>query len=435
MELHNYQKEAVEKIITTKKIGLFFEMGIGKTAIVLTAIQKLINIGKVNKVIVLAPKLVAQNVWSVESEKWTLTLDICIVSGSAAKRKKLLDEHHNVYVISRDLTKWLKDNNYFKNTDMLVIDESSAFKNASTQRFKSIKYVSQYMKYVVLMSGTPINNYIDIWSQVYLLDGGMRLGKYITKYKQEYFIPRLINGYLIYNDIKENAKEIINDKIKDICISMKTQDYVELPKLIINDIKIKLGKASLDTYKKMKKTYTVGEVTAMNAGVVCQKLMQISSGFLYDEKGQCLEFGTEKIDMLKEIIENVDKQVIVFCTFKRNKELLSQLESSIELSSDKNIMDFLNGKYKVGYAHCSQAGYGINLQSATSNIIFLDIPWSNEMYLQAVGRVYRQGQEHTVVVNRLVADGTIDERICNVLAEKESFRKSMMEAVKMEISG
>ena len=431
LELHGYQKRAVDYIVNKLRCALWLDLGLGKTAITLKAIEKLKERGEVKKVVVIAPQRLLKSVWVWECLKWT-KLSIKVVDGSPVTRVKKMNEPADIYVVSRDLMKWAVANKLFANTNMVVIDESSGFGSSKSERFRELRKVIFGISRVVLLSATPADNYIKLWSQIYLLDGGKRLGKYITKYREKYFNYRIINGIVVYTDLHDGAKEEINKLVSDVCMSMSAEDYLQLPELRINDIKIDLNAGTMAKYKRFKKSYVYEDIAAANAAVLTNKLQQLSAGFLYDERGAAVEISHEKMDALKEMLEEIPGQVLIFSTYKRNNKYLDEFARA--LSSDKAVEDFTRGKFRVAYANAVSAGYGLNLQCA-STVIFLDLVWSYEVYKQAIGRVYRQGQAQRVTVHRLVASGTIDERIVSVLERKADDSNALMEAVKAEIKG
>ena len=426
--LHEYQRRAVESIKENKRLALWLEMGMGKTRIVLEAIKEL---GRPRTLIV-APATVVRNVWKQEAAKWTPDTKVSIVDGDPRKRAARLTKEADVYVISRDNLKWLYGQKT-KPYEVLVIDESTSFKNPSTVRFKTIKKLLAQFSRIYILSGTPnANGYIDLWAQYYILDCGIRLGRYITPYKERYFNYRIINGYAVYTTPKKGAVKAITEKIKDITFSLTAADYLQLPEKIDNVIEVQQTEKEKEAYKELKKTYIYGqEVTAQNAAALYQKLAQLAGGFLYTDDGEVINIGTGKLDTVREIVECEPDNVLVFYKYKRDKELLIKDGARI-IETTKDIDDWNAGKIHYAAASPEVIGRGNNLQAGGHHIVWYSLPWSLEIYQQANARLYRQGQEHPVTITHLLTEGTIDGEIYKALKDKKVNLDTLLKAVESQ---
>lgn len=444
----NYQQYSINHIIDHKASGLFLDMGMGKTVSTLTAIDNLIFLGEVNKVLVIAPLRVAEDTWSTEVEKWDHLKHIRVskVLGTKRQRKEALIKDADVYVTNRENVEWLVTECFESWIwDMVIIDELSSFKSSKAKRFRALKKVRPYFKRIVGLTGTPApNSLIDLWPQIYLLDGGKRLGKTITGFKDRYFNPGRRNGYVVYNwELKEGAEEEIQNKISDICISMKADDYLDLPERIDNKVEIFLSKKDLDTYKKLEKDLIIelGEedITAANAAVLTNKLLQMANGAIYSETKEVVNIHDEKLEKLEEIIDTSNgKSVLVFYNFKhdynRISEMLTKKKVTYQtLNTSEDIKKWNDGEIQVALLHPASAGHGLNLQYGGNIIVWFGLTWSLELYQQANARLHRQGQKETVIIHHLIAKGTVDEDVMNALANKEINQNMLLEAVKARL--
>lgn len=440
-----YQQYAIEQIIKKPKIGLMLDMGLGKSVITLTAIEKLINdYFVVNKVLVIAPLRVAESTWESEINKWEHLKSVTIskILGSEKERLKALKSVADIYIINRENVVWLVNIVRSKwNFDMIVIDESSSFKNHTSKRFKALKRVLPKIKRLVELTGTPApNSMLDLWAQIYLLDSGARLEKTIGAFRKKYFTPGFSNGYTVYNwNMNKGADKEITKCISDICISMKSEDYLDLPDIIYNEVVVNLAKNELALYKKFEKDLIINinenEIAATSAGVLSNKLLQMSNGFLYDENGVAVTIHNAKIDALKEIIElNEEKNILVFYWFKHDVEVLKkELKNATELKSTQDIEDWNKGKISIMLVHPASAGHGLNLQYGGNIVVWYGLTWSLELYQQANKRLHRSGQTHNVIIHHLVAKGTIDEDVMIALKTKTAGQNKMLAAIKARI--
>lgn len=450
IDLHSYQRAAIDHIIRHTHCALFLECGLGKTVSTLTAINKLMYEElAINKVLVIAPKRVAESVWDSEVRKWEHLqhLKVSKVVGDAKTRLNALQTHADIYTIGRDNIAWLCKFYEGKRMpfDMLVIDELSSFKNHKSVRFKSLRVVQPQFLRVVGLTGTPApNGLIDLWAQIYLLDRGERLGKFITRYRDEYFRPGRRNGAVIYTyDLRKGADEAIHKKIGDICMSMKAKDYLTLPKRITNIIRIEFDEKLRKQYDDFEKEQILSvledgaEITALSAATLSNKLLQFANGAIYDEVGSVHHVHDLKIEATKELLDDANgKPVLIAWTFKHDRDRLMEALRSYhprELKNSKDIEDWNAGKIPVLLMHPASGGHGLNLQAGGHIIIWFGQTWSLELEQQFNARLDRQGQTESVIVNKIVATRTIDEDVMKAILNKDRSQEKLMEAVKARI--
>lgn len=442
---HSYQEIAIEKIYDTPKAGLFLDMGLGKTVITLTAVDDLMyNRFEISKVLVIAPLRVAEDTWSRESEKWDHLkhLKIAKILGSPTQRRKALAQEADIYVINRENVVWLTDelsqigNGW--DFDMVVIDELSSFKSAKAQRFKALrKYITRSAR-VVGLTGTPApNGLIDLWSQIYLLDGGERLGKTLTGFRERYFNPNQRNQTTIFNyKPKPEAEDSINARIGDICISMRAEDWLEMPERLDNIQTVRLSVAEKAGYDKFEKesymAFMEGEVTATSAATLTNKLLQYCNGAMYLPDGNYVSTSDKKMDALDEIIDvSNGKPILCFYSYRHDLERIEKrFPFARKLKDSKDIKRWNNGEIPLLLAHPAGAGHGLNLQAGGSIIVWFGLTWSLELYQQANARLYRQGQENTVIIHHLITEGTADEKVLGSLQGKKDVQDELLDSLK-----
>lgn len=446
---HDYQKYAIDYIKSHRICALLLDMGLGKSSITLTAINDLIfDEFDITKVLVIGPKRVVECTWPEELKKWDhlSSLTYSLVAGNERERKRALRTPANIYLISRDNVQWLiEKSGVVFDFDMIVIDELSSFKNYQAKRFKSLMKVRAKASRIVGLTGTPSpNSLMDLYSEIKLLDGGKRLGKFITQYRECYFVPDRMNGSIIYSYRPlPGAEEFIYRKISDITVSMKAIDHLDMPSLISNRYTVYMDEAEKRKYESLKKEMMLelpeGEVTAANAASLSNKLLQLSSGALYDDRKSTVKVHERKLDALEDIIEAANgKPVLVAYWFKhdlaRIEERLKKLKVPYgKLDEEKQIVKWNRKELMVGLIHPASAGHGLNLQAGGNHIVWFSLTWSLELYLQTNARLYRQGQkEKTVIVQHIVADGTIDERVLSALEKKDEGQSSLIDAVKAQ---
>lgn len=416
--------------------------GLGKTVSTLMAIESLIyDRLEVKKVLLIAPKKVAESTWSQEASKWSQTQNLRIsqVLGSAKDREQALRADADIYVMNRENVIWLCDKYKGKPLpfDMLVIDESSSFKNPQAKRFKALK--RHTFDRVVLLTGTPApNTLMDLWPQIYLLDKGERLGRTITEYRRRYFRPDKTNGHVVFSyALNPGADSQIYGRITDICMSLKAKDYLTLPDRIDNVIEVVMSDSEKEKYKTMEKEHVLGlgqenEISALNAASVANKLLQMANGYVYDDEGNLVHIHDQKIDRLKELVDvNEGKPMLVFYNYKHDLAAIKEaFPKATELSDDNDVADWNKGKIQMLLAHPASAGYGLNLQAGGHIIVWYGLTWSLEQYQQANARLHRQGQTEPVIVHHLVTKGTMDEQVMRSLSRKEESQDALLEAIK-----
>lgn len=439
---HPYQSVAIKQILAHTHYGLLLDMGLGKTVSTLMAIESLIyDRLEVKKVLLIAPKKVAESTWSQEASKWaqTRSLRISQVLGSAKDREQALQADADIYVMNRENVIWLCDKYKGKPLpfDMLVIDESSSFKNPQAKRFKALK--RRTFDRVVLLTGTPApNTLMDLWPQIYLLDKGERLGRTITEYRRRYFRPDKTNGHVVFSyALNPGADSQIYGRITDICMSLKAKDYLTLPDRIDNVIEVVMLDSEKEKYKTMEKEHVLGlgqenEISALNAASVANKLLQMANGYVYDDEGNLVHIHDQKIDRLKELVDvNEGKPMLVFYNYKHDLAAIKEaFPKATELSDDNDVADWNQGRIQMLLAHPASAGYGLNLQAGGHIIVWYGLTWSLEQYQQANARLHRQGQTEPVIVHHLVTKGTMDEQVMRSLSRKEESQDALLEAIK-----
>ena len=452
-DLHDYQIAAVEHIMDNTHAALFLEMGLGKTVSSLTAIKKLMfEELEIVKTLVIGPKRVVESVWEAECEKWEHLKDLKVskIIGTAKQRKEALRKNADIYLISRDNISWLCGlyGGSMLPFDMLVVDELSSFKNPKSIRFKALRGVQPSFKRVIGLTGTPApNGLIDLWSQVYLLDRGERLGKFITRFREEYFKPGKRNGAIVYKyELAADGEARIHEKIGDICMSMKAKDYLSLPGRIDNVIKIVLPpdiQAKYEAFERDQVLRLFAEqpedeaITAVSAAALSNKLLQFANGAVYDENKDWHVVHDLKIEALKEIIEDANgKPVLVAYTYQHDMHRIKEALKSykpVQLKSDQDVKDWNSGKIQVMIMHPASGCHGLNLQAGGHIIVWFGQSWSLELEQQLNARLDRQGQENVVVINKLVASKTMDEDVIKAQESKSAKKDSLMEAVKAKI--
>lgn len=446
---HNYQQFAIDFITNNPIVAILLDMGMGKTAITLMAIQYLMyETFEVSKVLVICPLRVTRT-WKDEIGKWEQLqgLRYSIVTGTATQRKKALAADADIYIINRENVPWLVDKSGVPfSFDMVVIDELSSFKNHQTARHKALMKVRSGIQRIVGLTGTPASQgLMDLFAEFKVLDMGQRLGRFIGQYRLNYFRPDKVNGNIVYSyKLLPGAEEKIYEKIQDITISMKAVDFLDMPELISNEYPVYLDAEEMDKYESMKKDLILStpehEVTAANAASLVNKLSQMANGAVYTDDENTITFHDKKLDALEDIIESANgKPILVAYWFKHDyTRIVSRLNQIgvkyMKIDSDESITKWNNKEIPVALIHPASAGYGLNLQQGGNTMVWFGITWSLELYQQCVCRLYRQGQtEGTVTIIHLISKGTIDEKIMKALSEKDNTQASLIDAVKAEI--
>lgn len=446
---HNYQQFAIDFISNNPIAAILLDMGMGKTAITLMAIQYLMyETFEVSKVLVICPLRVTRT-WRDEIQKWEQLhgLRFSVVTGTAAQRKKALSTDSDIYIINRENVPWLVDKSGVPfSFDMVVIDELSSFKNHQTARHKALMKVRSQIQRIVGLTGTPASQgLMDLFAEFKVLDMGQRLGRFIGQYRLNYFRPDKVNGNIVYSyKLLPGAEEKIYEKIQDITISMKAVDFLDMPELISNEYPVYLDEAEMDKYESLKKDLILStpehEVTAANAASLVNKLSQMANGAVYTDDENTITFHDKKLDALEDIIESANgKPILVAYWFKHDyQRIVARLNQIgvkyMKIDSDESITKWNNREIPVALIHPASAGHGLNLQQGGNTMVWFGITWSLELYQQCVCRLYRQGQtEGTVTIIHLISQGTIDEKIMKALSEKDNTQASLIDAVKAEI--
>lgn len=438
---HDYQTRAKDFILEHPKAGMLLEMGLGKTVITLTAIDVLINeLFEVDRVLVIAPKRVAEDTWTREHAKWDHLrhLRVSKVLGSPEQRRRALAVDADIYVIGRDNVVWLVGQcRQSWPFDMVVIDELSSFKNPQAKRFRALKKVIPKASRVVGLTGTPsANGLMDLWAEIYLLDRGERLGHTLGAYREKYFRPGARNGYVVFKwEPLRGSREKIEAAISDICISMSADDYLTLPKRIDNLIPVKLSPQEMKQYKTMEAEQLLHiddeDVVALNAAAVMTKLLQIANGSVYSHEGNVVRLHDAKLEALLEIIDTTDSPVLIFYSYKHDLAAIkAAIPGARTLDGPEDIAEWNAGRVQVLLAHPASVGYGLNLQEGGHVIVWYGLTWSLELYQQANARLYRQGQDKPVIIHHLIAEGTVDEQVMRALQEKDMSQAALMAALK-----
>lgn len=442
---HNYQSYAIDYIETHPIAAVLLDMGLGKTVISLTAIADLLfDSFEAHRILVVAPLRVARDTWPAEISKWQHLkhLTYAVAVGTVKERKAALSAGADITIINRENLGWLIDSSGFDfNYDMVIIDELSSFKNHKSKRFQSLMKVRPKVKRIIGLTGTPSSNgLMDLWAEFKLLDFGERLGRFITHYRNNYFIPDKRNGEIIYSyKPMPYAEDAIYRKISDITISMKSTDHLQMPELITSQYEVQLSEDEEQRYEELKADFILelpeGEITAANAASLTGKLSQLANGAIYDDEGNIVEFHDRKLDALEDIIESANgKPLLVAYWFKHDLQRIKKRFDVREIKTSKDIIDWNNGDIPVAVIHPASAGHGLNLQAGGSTLIWFGLTWSLELYQQTNARLWRQGQSSgTVVIEHIITKGTIDERILKALSLKEVSQNALIDAVKANL--
>ena len=443
---HEYQTYATNFILEHPVAAVLLEMGLGKSVITLTAIYELmLNRFEVQKVLVIAPLRVARDTWPAEIEKWEhlegLTYSVAI--GTEAERLAALKRPAHLYLINRENVDWLitKSGVPF-DFDMVVIDELSSFKSHTAKRFKSLLKVRPTVKRMVGLTGTPSSNgLMDLWAEFRVLDMGQRLGRYITHYRNNFFVPDKRNQQMVFSyKPRPGAEDAIYRLISDITISMKSADFLKMPKCIINEVPVALSEKEWSVYQALKEDMVVDlkdeEIDAVNAAALSGKLLQMANGAVYNEEKEVIHIHDRKLDALEDLIEGANgKPVIVAYWYNHDLQRIKERFSVREIKTSQDIKDWNNGEIPVAVIHPASAGHGLNIQFGGSMIIWFGLTWSLELYQQTNARLWRQGQQSTVVIHHIITKDTIDEDVMKALRKKEKIQSALIDSVKARIGG
>jgi len=449
---HDYQQYASDFIEIHPVAAVLLQMGLGKTIITLTAVHNLLfDSFEVRKVLVIAPLRVARDTWPAEIGKWDhlKLLRASVAVGNTTDRISALKRKADLYIINRENVQWLIEESALPfDFDMVVVDELSSFKNHRSKRFRALMKRRPLVKRIVGLTGTPASNgLIDLWAQFKLLDKGVRLGRFIGAYRDAYFTADKRSGQIVFSyKPAPGAEERIYRAIEDITISMKAQDHIRMPELVTNEYKVCLSDEERSAYEKLRKELVLdasgGQVTAANAASLSGKLLQLANGAVYTDGGTTIAVHDRKLEALEDLIEAANGQsVLIAYWFKHDlARITGRLEklglSFSNLDSSESLLRWNKGELQAGLIHPASAGHGLNLQGGGSFLIWFGLTWSLELYQQTVARLWRQGQKaQTVVVQHIITDKTIDERIMRVLSGKAETQDALIEAVKAELAG
>lgn len=434
--LHQYQLDAIDYIKGRPKCGLFLDMGLGKTGTTLTAISDLFFDIEISKVLIIAPLRVANTVWRQESQKWEHLnhLEIGIATGSAKNRTSVINANYPITIINRECLVWLCDNHPF-DYDMVVIDESSKFKSHASKAFKALKKQLNYIDRMVLLTGTPSpQGIMDIWSQIYLIDKGERLGKTISSFRSRFFdmSPWSRHVYLP----RPQSHEIVQTLISDICMSMTAQDKLSLPDVVYTTHLIELSTNLLVRYRKFAKDFilevgAVDDISASTAAVLTNKLLQFCNGNIYDNDGNATHIHDLKLQALREILDdNPNDNILLAYNFKTDiEDIKKEFPEAVELNDD-NLTDWDEGKIRLLCAHPASAGHGLNIQKGGSIVVWYGLTWSLELYQQFNARLARQGQNNTVRIVHLAIKDCMDEQVIQALDDKNKIQSYLIDHLK-----
>lgn len=445
-----HQKIADEFIQQHDRCAIFLSMGLGKTIITLSHLDRLINEEfAIKKALVICPKLVCHT-WCEEIRKWDLNLTYSIVLGNPQQRRSALQTEADIYIINRENVVWLiEESGTPWDYDCVVIDELSSFKSSSSKRWRALRKVIFQSTYVYGLTGTPAGNgYLDLWPEIYLIDRGERLGRTFTAYKQDFFTPGAHKGYVVYEwKLKHGAQKTIDNLLGDICLSMSKEDWLNMPPITYNNIKVELTSKARREYERFKAdrilpvvSNAIAEsmdddydsaIVAEMAAQVTSKLLQMANGNVYDDQRGVVHLHDCKIDALKELADTVaPTPLLVFYSFRHDLAALKEAFPKAEEMSEDVIEKWNNGDIPMLLAHPASAGYGLNLQQGSNMIVWYGLPWSLELYQQANARLYRLGQEKPVIIHHLITEDTVDERVVKALQQKDITQRELLDSLK-----
>lgn len=444
-EPHNYQQFATDFILEHPISCLMLDMGLGKTVITLTALWQLaLDSFDVSRILVIAPKRVAEDTWPKELSKWEHLsgLDATLVMGTQAEREAALHQQTFLYIINRENVSWLVANHPW-DFDMVVIDELSSFKSNQAQRFKAMKKVRPLVSRIVGLTGTPApNSLLDLWPEMYLMDMGQRLGRFIGGFRDRFFTPDKRNREIIYSyKPREGAEEAIYSLISDICISMKAVDYLDMPELIMNRVEVSMDSREQKIYDDFQRNMVVSlqgeELDAVNAAALSGKLTQMANGAVYGENRKVLHIHDRKLDALEDLMEAANgKPLLVAYWYEHDlQRIKARFKNARCIDTTQDIDDWNAGRITLALIHPASAGHGLNLQEGGCTIVWFGLTWSLELYQQLNARLWRQGQKHTVVIHHIVTKGTHDEDVLRALDNKDTRQSALIDAVRARLEG
>ncbi|SDT85784.1 DEAD/DEAH box helicase [Schaalia radingae] len=440
---HDYQLQATRFIVEHKQAALLLQMGLGKTVITLTAVKQLFDDFAVDRVLIVAPLRVARDTWPDEIRKWDHLkgLSYSVIVGTREERIEALKADADVYIVNRENIPWLVNTVRGWPFDMIILDEMSSFKNHQSKRFKALRKARPHVRRIVGLTGTPApNGLLDLWAQYRLLDEGVRLGTRITKYRDRYFDPDKRSQTQIFTyKPKPGGENAIYERIRDITLSMKTSDHLQLPPVTYTRRVVTMSPGEQQVYDRLKRDMVVSlggsVVDAANAAVLSGKLLQLASGAIYSDDGEPLVVHSRKLDALEDIVEAANGQpVMVAYWFKHDAErILERFPSAVELKSSEDFHRWNAGNIPLALIHPASAGHGLNLQHGGHILVWFSLTWSLELYQQANARLYRQGQSWPVSVVHVVCSGSIDEQVLDALERKDTSQSALVDAVRASL--
>lgn len=462
-----HQQIAFDFCMAHERAGLFIGMGLGKTVVSLSVFAAYKwDLFTAKRALVIAPKNVAQNVWAQECKKWDHTKNIrcSVILGSAKQRRQALEKDADLYIINRENVVWLLEElGDLSKFDMVIIDELSSFKSSTSKRWKALRKAVLPVRYVLGLTGTPApNSYLDLWPQVYLLDGGARLGKKITDYRMRYFSMGAHKGHIVYEwKLRIGAQDAINRKLSDLCLSMSAEDWLDLPPIIYNTVPVEMDDVGRLAYEKFKADKVIpllandagyqmlnprnieeletmtSAIKADTAAVVGGKLLQMANGAVYDENRCAVPIHDAKLDALAELVDiNAGNNLLVFYAYQHDKDrILQKFPKAREFSGPQDVEDWNAGKIPMLLCHPASTGHGLNLQQGGHIIVWFGLTWSLELYQQANARLPRPGQKESVIIHHLICRGTIDEKAMLALQDKNAGQNVLLDALKGYLKG
>ena len=445
---HPYQSYCISRIVDTPALGLYLDMGLGKTAITLTAVSDLIyNRFQVRRCLIIAPKKVAEATWNMEAEKWEHLkhLRFSKILGTQQQRIRAACAAADIYIVNRENVVWLVD--YFRNDwpfDMVVIDESSSFKNSRAKRFKALTWIRPHVSRLIELTGTPAPNGLqDLWAQLFLLDGGQRLGRTVTGFRERYFSANTHGGHFTTYEAKADAQESIQQKIGDICVSMKSEDYLQLPDLVYDVVPVQLDPKAAKAYAEMEREMLLqideAVIDAGSAAALSNKLLQLCNGAVYDAEGRVIPLHDCKLEAFTELIEQLNGQpALVFYNFQHDRDRLMMLCAKLKLrarllKTPEDAAAWNRRELDILLAHPASAAYGLNLQQGGNHVIWFGLNWSLELFQQANKRLHRQGQTAAVIVHELAVTESRDMDVIAALEDKDATQNALIESLKVRI--
>jgi len=450
-EPREHQKIAAQFLQTHKRAGLFLDMGLGKTVVTLTHVKELIDNFAVDKVLVIAPLRVAQDTWSRESMKWDHLHELAVsrVLGTAAQRKAALETKADVYVINRENVQWLVE--FLGKSwpfDMVVIDELSSFKSSGSKRWRCLKRVIKLCRYVIGLTGTPApNGYIDLWPEIYMLDGGERLGRTLGEFRTRYFSPGAHKGHIVYEwKLKPGAKGEIDRKLSDLCLSMSKDDWLQLPPVLVNIVIVRMNDQERRNYDHLKADKVLpllagrvsdlrdfdSAVVGTTAATLSGKLLQLANGAAYDDNGSVFRVHDRKLDALEDIRAEAHGQpLLVFYSYKHDKDrILERFPDAVVMEGSGTIDRWNAGEIPMLLCHPASCSFGLNLQEGGHIVVWFGLTWSLELYTQANARLHRLGQGESVIIHHIICEGTLDEKVMTALQRKDATQRGLLDALK-----